>query len=571
MQFLPPSLETYIATPYKSGLRGNTHSVTAGGSVPDVVGISTAVNSIVVHILLDRKKHLRMNPPDGQKDGSCDFKTINKFAKEGHLNLLWLSSNYPLYLWTIGKILKVKADMKVIVLGYASNKHGLIGFLNLPEQRVEETMNLRFLEDKPNVQGIGHEWYFDLDYLTDSLGYTRFKTDTPAGSQETNINAGLHQAMVLVVLLERNADYAEELAKLIEKIYEARTLAARYGYFDPAGGNPAGSFQPAGSYEPAGQGNPAVSTSVSADFIPVHADESTLPPGQSLGSSENTTRFPVPSNPAAVEVNPVPTKRVNTIHPQSQILGDLASPVPDKKQSLNKYKFGEKEMQTVIQPKIMDTCPFTLLQNAIRRQKMDFDEHEGCKRNSLLGIKLRLLQGTQTREEGLDYDEMDVKMPLSYGEKLMKKSPRAWYMLRLSCFSVTHKLQKSTIDKDNVPSRKIPGYNFGSVQVVELLWLPSSIGASMVAGCSDAVHRLGFLLVQLLMLVGILLRCGIISDDRVCCSCCLHGFLMLVEPFLLAKYILPVGVVYAVDTSIYAAELVVLAVSCFCWLLYFCW
>ncbi|GJX06445.1 retrovirus-related pol polyprotein from transposon TNT 1-94 [Tanacetum coccineum] len=29
----------------------------------------------------------------------------------------------------------------------------------------------------------------------------------------------------------------------------------------------------------------------------------------------------------AVEVNPVPTKRVNTIHPQSQILGDLASPV----------------------------------------------------------------------------------------------------------------------------------------------------------------------------------------------------------------------------------------------------
>ncbi|GKG52293.1 hypothetical protein Tco_0547168, partial [Tanacetum coccineum] len=57
-----------------------------------------------------------------------------------------------------------------------------------------------------------------------------------------------------------------------------------------AGGNPAGSFPPAG------QGNPAVSTSVSADFIPVHADESTLPPGQSLGSSENTTRFPVPSD-----------------------------------------------------------------------------------------------------------------------------------------------------------------------------------------------------------------------------------------------------------------------------------
>ncbi|GKG40486.1 hypothetical protein Tco_0467263, partial [Tanacetum coccineum] len=40
---------------------------------------------------------------------------------------------------------------------------------------------------------------------------------------------------------------------------------------DPAGGNPTGSF------EPADESNPAVSSSVSADFIPVYADESTLP------------------------------------------------------------------------------------------------------------------------------------------------------------------------------------------------------------------------------------------------------------------------------------------------------
>ncbi|GKG58434.1 hypothetical protein Tco_0592213, partial [Tanacetum coccineum] len=65
---------------------------------------------------------------------------------------------------------------------------------------------------------------------------------------------------------------------------------------DPAGGNPAGSFHPTSSFKPAGKDNPAVSTSVSADFIPVHADESTLTPGQSLASSEHTTRFPVPSD-----------------------------------------------------------------------------------------------------------------------------------------------------------------------------------------------------------------------------------------------------------------------------------
>nr|GFD08164.1 hypothetical protein [Tanacetum cinerariifolium] len=56
----------------------------------------------------------------------------------------------------------------------------------------------------------------------------------------------------------------------------------------PAGGVPAGGEKPAGSTEPAGS-IPAASTSVSADSIPVYTEATTLPPGQSLGSSENTT------------------------------------------------------------------------------------------------------------------------------------------------------------------------------------------------------------------------------------------------------------------------------------------
>ncbi|GKG23084.1 hypothetical protein Tco_0388387, partial [Tanacetum coccineum] len=115
-------------------------------------------------------------------------------------------------------------------------------------------------------------------------------------------------------VMERNADYAEELAKLQRQEYEAKDAAARYGVIqaeaairhqgvsadrdlagiDSAGGVSAGSTS-AGS-DPADQGNSDVSTSVFADFIPVYADESTLPPGQSLGSSEYTTRFLVPSD-----------------------------------------------------------------------------------------------------------------------------------------------------------------------------------------------------------------------------------------------------------------------------------
>ncbi|GKG38624.1 hypothetical protein Tco_0460336, partial [Tanacetum coccineum] len=49
---------------------------------------------------------------------------------------------------------------------------------------------------------------------------------------------------------------------------------------DPAVSNPADSFPPAGRVEPTDESHPAVSSSVSADFHPVYADESTLPPGQ---------------------------------------------------------------------------------------------------------------------------------------------------------------------------------------------------------------------------------------------------------------------------------------------------
>ncbi|GJR46238.1 putative ribonuclease H-like domain-containing protein [Tanacetum coccineum] len=75
-----------------------------------------------------------------------------------------------------------KAD-KGYIIGYSvSNKAYRV--YNVPNKRVEETMNLRYLEEKPNVQGLGHEWYFDLDYLTDTLGYKRDKANQSAGTQE---------------------------------------------------------------------------------------------------------------------------------------------------------------------------------------------------------------------------------------------------------------------------------------------------------------------------------------------------------------------------------------------------
>ncbi|GKD96562.1 putative ribonuclease H-like domain-containing protein, partial [Tanacetum coccineum] len=124
---------------------------------------------------------------------------------------------------------------------------------NLSSKKIEETLNLRYLKDKPNVQGLGHEWYFDLDYLTDSLGYTRFKTNQPAGTQDTSIHAGIQadsdsecDEQVIVVpsfpsnsfssikvneasdMVVGSSDYAEELARLQKQAYEANATAEKH-------------------------------------------------------------------------------------------------------------------------------------------------------------------------------------------------------------------------------------------------------------------------------------------------------------------------------------------------------
>nr|GFA44852.1 hypothetical protein [Tanacetum cinerariifolium] len=134
----------------------------------------------------------------------------------------------------------------------------------------------------------------------------------------------------------------------------------------PASSIPAGGVL-AGSIDSARFGDPAASESVPAVFTPDHAAVSLLPPGHSLGSSEHSTQFPSPSDlgnhqPTAgifssssydddfcvdvtnlalnVAMDPVATKRVNTIHPQSHIIGKLQSPVQTRS-TVQKSKFDE--------------------------------------------------------------------------------------------------------------------------------------------------------------------------------------------------------------------------------------
>ncbi|GJT16745.1 putative ribonuclease H-like domain-containing protein [Tanacetum coccineum] len=292
-----------------------------------------------------------------------------------------------------------KADEGFIV-GYANNSKAYRVY-NLSIKKIEETLNLRYLKDKPNVQGLGHEWYFDHDYLTDSLGYTRFKTNQPTSTQDNNIHAGTQadsdskcDEQVIVVpffpsnsflgtkvnaasdMVDGSSDYAEELARLQKQAYEANAIAEKH--LSQADLATSRNRVPAGKVVSAAGVTDGPTDPSTPVCTPVHTDATSLPPGHSLGSSEHSSRYPSPSDLAnsmssfsemedihhhsdtgifssssydddfggtvtnlapSIVVDSVPTKRVNTIHPQSQILGDLTSPVQTRG-TLKKSKFG---------------------------------------------------------------------------------------------------------------------------------------------------------------------------------------------------------------------------------------
>ncbi|GJR39588.1 putative ribonuclease H-like domain-containing protein [Tanacetum coccineum] len=95
-----------------------------------------------------------------------------------------------------------KSDEGFLV-GYSVNSKAFRVY-NLVTKRVEVNLHVNFLEEKPNVQGLGHRWMFDLDYLTDSMNYIPVSLQNqanPAGSKEAiDIDVQTEEAEELLVV-----------------------------------------------------------------------------------------------------------------------------------------------------------------------------------------------------------------------------------------------------------------------------------------------------------------------------------------------------------------------------------
>nr|GEW73985.1 ribonuclease H-like domain-containing protein [Tanacetum cinerariifolium] len=212
---------------------------------------------------------------------------------------------------------------------------------NFSSKKVEETLNLRYLEDKPNVQGLGQEWYFDLDYLTDSLELARLQRQ----EYEAHFAAAKHG-------FEFSVDTSVLLPQAEIKI--RRNLV-------PTAGDPAGSIVPIGGV-PAG--------SVPASSVPAG--------GVLAGSIVSTSGVPVASVPGSgVPAGSVPASNV----PGGGVLAG----------SIISAEFGDPAASASV-PAVLTTDPaatslFHLVKEKLKKDKIeskrDKNEKRGEARKSL--------------------------------------------------------------------------------------------------------------------------------------------------------------------------------------------
>ncbi|GKB46397.1 putative ribonuclease H-like domain-containing protein, partial [Tanacetum coccineum] len=101
-----------------------------------------------------------------------------------------------------------KSDEGFLV-GYSLNSKAYRVY-NLVTKRVEVNLHVNFLEDKPNVKGVGYRWMFDIDYLTDSMNYIPVSLENQAnphaGASEVTNSAGTSQTPICNASEEKDED-----------------------------------------------------------------------------------------------------------------------------------------------------------------------------------------------------------------------------------------------------------------------------------------------------------------------------------------------------------------------------
>ncbi|GJV62294.1 putative ribonuclease H-like domain-containing protein [Tanacetum coccineum] len=362
------------------------------------------------------------------------------------------------------------------LVGYSLNSKAFRVY-NLVTKKVEVNLHVKFLEEKPNVKGVGYRWMFDIDYLTDSMNYIPVslenQTNQHAGTSEVTTSAGTLQTpnanaseeedeaedLIIVPTAVRQVgprksstsskaqEFLTELQNLKTQEKEAYStgisedtpeiLAFRRELDDLA--------QKHLREVPK---NKATSTNLVNsgsgidDAQPADQDDSDMPeltifnkPQQGIfdeaSYDDEGMVYDFNNLPTEVAVSPIPTLRIHNIHPQSQILGDPKSSVQTRSRVQQHSEAHALEEPKKISEALKDDSWVEAMQEELFTQELKLSDEE-----------VYVSQPPSFVDP--DHPKKVYKVVKALYE--LHQAPRAWYAT-LSTFLEEHGYRRGTIDK----------------------------------------------------------------------------------------------------------------------------
>ncbi|GKB41936.1 putative ribonuclease H-like domain-containing protein [Tanacetum coccineum] len=361
-------------------------------------------------------------------------------------------------------------------------------------------MHINFLENNPNVAGKGPNWLFDLDYLTDSMNYQPVRSENQAnktaGPEETNHSAGTQDTIDA-----GNSEIESEPAQkyFVLPVWSSYTSTVKRSEAKNGDVKPNRDTGPKTNEDPKDQEDQAFLEELERlkrqekeanDAAEVFSANSTniINTASTPISTASPSNVFIPSEgiftsasyddegavadfinlESIVNVSHIPQSRIHSIHPTTQILGEPKSAVQTRSK-VNR----SSGAHALIEPKKISQALEDKSKKAIRTKWVYRNKKD--ERGVVVRNKARLVSQGHNQEEGIDYDEMDVKSAFLYGTideevyvsqplgfidpKFPKKvykvvkalyglhqAPRAWYAT-LSAFMEKSGYKRGTIDK----------------------------------------------------------------------------------------------------------------------------
>ncbi|GKB00488.1 ribonuclease H-like domain-containing protein [Tanacetum coccineum] len=192
---------------------------------------------------------------------------------------------------------------------------------------------------------------------------------------------------------------------------------------------------------------------------------------------------------STMNASPIPTSRIHYIHPTTQILGDLKSAVQTKSKALEDESWVDAMQEELLQFKIQKVWILVDLpygKKAIRTKWVYKNKKD--ERGVMVRNKARLVAQGYRQEEGIDYDEMDVKSAFLYDtidEEVYVSQPAGFIDPKFP--KKVYKVVKALYGLHQAPrlfrndyallrySRANPNWAFSILGCLHLTWKPTQI------------------------------------------------------------------------------------------------